>query len=136
KISDRALLDLELDLVLSLAADHPDEKTSIDWRQVICSHHDFGRMPSDLEQIYERMAATPARILKIAVQAEDATNCLPVFRLLERAQREGREMIAIAMGQAGLMTRILGPSRGSFLTYGSFDNESGTAPGQVTASEL
>jgi 3-dehydroquinate dehydratase/shikimate dehydrogenase len=45
-------------------------------------------------------------------------------------------MIAIAMGQAGVMTRILGPSRGSFLTYGSLDDESATAPGQLTAREL
>jgi 3-dehydroquinate dehydratase / shikimate dehydrogenase len=82
------------------------------------------------------MAATEARILKIAVQADDATDCLPLFRLLERAQREGRELIAIAMGPAGIMTRILGPSRGSFLTYGSLDDESATAPGQLIAREL
>src|SRR5260370_28737753 len=82
------------------------------------------------------MAGTEARVLKIAVQADDETDCLPVFRLLERAQREGREMIAIAMGPAGIMTRILGPSRGSFLTYGALDDESATAPGQLTAREL
>ena len=34
------------------------------------------------------------------------------------------------------MTRILGPSRGSFLTYGSLDEDSATAPGQLTAREL
>jgi 3-dehydroquinate dehydratase/shikimate dehydrogenase len=74
--------------------------------------------------------------LKIAVQADDAIDCLPVFRLLERAQLEGREMIAIAMGQAGIMTRILGPSRGAFLTYGSIDDAGASAPGQVTAQKL
>jgi 3-dehydroquinate dehydratase/shikimate dehydrogenase len=104
--------------------------------KIICSHHDFVGVPSDLEQIYERMAATPAPILKIAVQADDATDCLPVFDLLERAKREGREMIAIAMGQSGIMTRILGPSRGSFLTYGSLNDESANAPGQLTAKKL
>jgi 3-dehydroquinate dehydratase/shikimate dehydrogenase len=134
-VSGGALLDLELDLVRSLVAEHSDDKTSIDWSRVICSHHDFAGVPSDLE-IYERMAATPARILKIAVQADDATDCLPVFRLLERAKRESREMIAIAMGQAGVMTRILGPSRGSFLTYASLDSESANAPGQLTAKTL
>jgi 3-dehydroquinate dehydratase/shikimate dehydrogenase len=82
------------------------------------------------------MAATSARILKIAVQADDAIDCLPIFRLLERAQRNGREIIAIAMGQAGIMTRILGPSRGAFLTYGALDEEGATAPGQVTARDL
>jgi 3-dehydroquinate dehydratase/shikimate dehydrogenase len=131
--SDHCLKDFELDLVQEYKR-RPDER--VDWSNVVCSHHDFLGTPSGLKQIYESMAATPARILKIAVQADDATDCIPVFHLLERAQREGREMIAIAMGQAGIMTRILGPSRGSFLTYGSLDDESATAPGQLTAIEL
>jgi 3-dehydroquinate dehydratase / shikimate dehydrogenase len=122
-----------------------DLEVDLDWlwpwdsfgsSKIICSHHDFAGVPSDIDQIYERLAATPARILKIAVQADDATDCLPIFRLLARAQREGREMIAIAMGKAGIMSRILGPSRGSFLTYGSLNDESATAPGQLTAREL
>jgi 3-dehydroquinate dehydratase / shikimate dehydrogenase len=135
KMSGSAFVDLELDVVLSFGAGSAGEP-SIDWSRVICSQHDFGGVPSDLDQIYERMSATPARILKIAVQADDATDCLPSFRLLDRAKREGREMIAIAMGPAGIMTRILGPSRGSFLTYGALDDESSTAPGQVNAREL
>jgi 3-dehydroquinate dehydratase/shikimate dehydrogenase len=136
KLPENYLIDLELDLVLDFAAGEPHAESWIDWSRVICSHHDFGGVPVDLDGIYERMAATPARILKIAVRADDATDCLPIFRLLERARREGREIIAIAMGQAGIMTRILGPSRGSFLTYGSLDDESATAPGQLTAREL
>ena len=40
------------------------------------------------------------------------------------------------MGVAGVATRILGPARGSFLTYGALDEHSGTAPGQITASDL
>src|SRR5258706_2170878 len=101
-----------------------------DWERTICSHHDFVGVPSDLDQIYERMDATPAPVLKIAVQAGDATDCLPIFHLLERAQRAGREMIAIAMGPAGIMTRILRPSRGAVLTYGSVDDERATGPRQ------
>ena len=127
------LKDFELDLVQTYKR---REGERVAWNRVICSHHDFVGVPSNLEQIYESMAATEARILKIAVQADDATDCLPVFNLLERARSEGREMIAIAMGPAGIMTRILGPSRGSFLTYGSLDDESTTAPGQLTAREL
>jgi 3-dehydroquinate dehydratase/shikimate dehydrogenase len=82
------------------------------------------------------MGTTRARILKIAVRANDITDCLPIFDLLERARREGREMIAVAMGEAGIATRILAPARGAFLTYGSFDNEQQSAPGQVSAEEL
>jgi 3-dehydroquinate dehydratase/shikimate dehydrogenase len=136
KIPASCLIDLELDLVLSLAADEAQSRSWIDWSRVICSHHDFDGVQVDLERIFERMLGTPARILKIAVQAGDANDCLPIFRVLERAQREGREMIAIAMGEAGITTRILGPSRGSFLTYGSLDEENATAPGQLTAGAL
>jgi len=74
--------------------------------------------------------------LKIAFSANDAVDCLVAFQLLERAQRDERELIAIAMGQAGVMTRILGLSCGSFLTYGSVDENSATAPGQLTARDL
>ena len=119
--------DLEADLVHDL---------SLDWSRIIISHHDFSGVPDDLEQIYERLAATPAAVVKIAVQAADITDCLPVFRLLDRARSEGRELIAIAMGNAGVATRILGPSRGSFLTYGAPDDDSATAPGQVNARKL
>ena len=108
----------------------------LDWESIICSYHDFTQVPADLEKIYERIAATKARISKIAVRANDITDCLPVLRLLDRARNEGREMIAIAMGEAGLLTRILGPSRGAFLTYGSLDNDKATAPGQISAAEL
>ena len=109
---------------------------SPDWSRVIASHHDFSGVPSDLQQIYERLAKTSAHVLKIAVQAHDIIDCIPIFQLLERARREGREVIAIAMGKAGIATRILGPSRGAFLTYGALDDDSATAPGQLNAPKL
>jgi len=131
--------DIELDLALLLQQREANDLSEMgdgDWDRTICSYHDFTGVPSNLEEIYERMAATPARILKVAVQASDASDCLPIFRLLKRARTEGRELIAITMGEAGIATRILGPARGSFLTYGSLDDESATAPGQLTARDL
>ena len=119
--------DIESDLVSAY---------SFDWSRVIVSHHDFNGVPDDLEQIYERLAATPARIIKIAVRANDITDCIRVFSLLERGRNEKRDVIAIAMGSAGIVTRILGPSRGAYLTYGSLEDESATAPGQVNARQL
>lgn len=129
----RSYADIELDLAPSLShAVNP----APDWTRIICSHHDFARVPEELEQIYEQLSATKARILKIAVRACDITDCLPVMRLLERARSEGREVIAIAMGEAGILTRVLGPLRGSFLTYGSLDENQATAPGQLRAADL
>ncbi len=107
-----------------------------DWSHVIISHHDFAGVPQDLTRIYEQLAATPARMVKIAVQAHDIVDCIPVFQLLDRARSEGREVIVIAMGNAGVATRILGPSRGAFLTYAALNEGSTTAPGQITAQKL
>ena len=129
-------VDLELDLVEDFAAGEAAGKLTVDWHQVICSHHDFTGVPDNLAQIFERMLQSPAGIIKIAVQAVDGVDCLPVFQLLDQARQRGRKMIAIAMGPAGLMTRILGPSRGSFLTYGAIVAGRENAPGQVPASEL
>ncbi|HJU56288.1 MAG TPA: type I 3-dehydroquinate dehydratase, partial [Pyrinomonadaceae bacterium] len=129
--------DIELDLALIFRErEREEDRELLNWGRVICSHHDFGGVPRDLEKIYEQMAATPARILKLAVNAADATDCISVFRLLERARSEGRDFIAVAMGSHGLVTRILGPARGGFLTYGSLDEMHASAPGQLGAVEL
>ncbi len=119
--------DLESDIANEL---------SPDWSRTIVSHHDFSGVPTDLDQIYERLACTPARVLKIAVQANEIVDCIPIFELIDRARSEGREIIAIAMGNPGIPTRILGPSRGTFLTYAALDDDSATAPGQFNAHKL
>lgn len=119
--------DVEHDLVSEISSD---------WSRTIVSHHDFSGVPADLEEIYERLAQSPARVVKIAVQANDVVDCIPVFQLIDRARLEQKEIIAIAMGNAGIATRILGSARGAFLTFASLDQESATAPGQVNARNL
>ncbi|MGI9105396.1 MAG: shikimate dehydrogenase [Pyrinomonadaceae bacterium] len=130
--------DLELDLVAHLEEQEDAcGRRLIDWNKVICSHHDFEAFPADLDKIFARMLATPARILKLALRAEDVTDSLAIWQLLERAQdARGREMIAVAMGEAGLLTRILAPARGAFLTYGALTRKHQTAPGQIDAKDL
>jgi 3-dehydroquinate dehydratase/shikimate dehydrogenase len=83
-----------------------DSDKHFDWGRVISSYHNFRGVPDDL------------------------------VAMLARGVKSQHEMIAIAMGTPGLATRILGPSRGAFLTYASPDNEKTTAPGQVSAQEL
>jgi 3-dehydroquinate dehydratase/shikimate dehydrogenase len=126
-------VDLELDFFTQRSAQLTRMSQSV---TLIISHHDFEHVPADLETLYERMTAVPGSIPKLAVRASEITDCIPILRLLERARRDGREVIAVAMGEAGLLTRVLAPALGSFLTYGSLDEEHATAPGQVTAREL
>ena len=128
---DNVLFDIEYDLCSQLS-----ELDSVSWQRVICSHHVFTETSESLENIYQRISATPARIVKIAVRADDMVDCLPIFKLMGRARNEGREVIAIAMGNAGIATRVLGPSRGTFLTYAAIQHGRGTAPGQLTVEDL
>jgi 3-dehydroquinate dehydratase/shikimate dehydrogenase len=129
-----AYLDIEYDLASD--TDLFELSGSEIWSHVISSYHDFNGVPNDLDHIYDAMTRARAGVIKIAVTAADITDCLPVFYLLDRARAEGREIIAIAMGESGLLTRILGPSRGSFLTYAALHQGAGSAPGQMTAHEL
>lgn len=126
--------DIELDLLES--AHGPRLFAAAGRLKIICSFHDFAGVPADLEEIYERMTKTPAAVLKIAVSVTEATDSLKLFRLLERARRDGRELIPVAMGEAGIVTRLLGPARGGFLTYAAHDALSATAPGQLDARDL
>jgi 3-dehydroquinate dehydratase / shikimate dehydrogenase len=128
-------VDLELDL-LEGRARRGQLRDLLDICPVICSHHDFAGVPADLSSLYERTAATGAQVSKLAVTTRDATDCLPVLALLERARREGRALAAVAMGEAGLLTRVLGQAFGSFLTYAAAADSSATAPGQLTADEM
>ncbi|HEX8068684.1 MAG TPA: shikimate dehydrogenase [Pyrinomonadaceae bacterium] len=139
-------VDIELDLLLAHGpqvwpAAEADAQTGarIDVNArpaLICSHHDFAGIPADLAALYERMTRTPARVCKLAVAAHDATDCLALFQLLARARREGRAVVVVGMGAAGLATRVLAPAHGALLTYGALDADHATAPGQLAAQTL
>lgn len=131
--SERVYADVELDL---LESPHVERlRGLLEGFTLICSHHDFQRT-ADLGALYERMARTGARVLKVAAHAEDSADCARVLGLIERARRDGLEMIAVSMGEAGLPTRVLATAFGAALTYGSLEAGRETAPGQLSAREL
>jgi 3-dehydroquinate dehydratase/shikimate dehydrogenase len=130
----RIYADVELDLFESPHAG--DLRGLLEGFTLICSHHDFRRTPAELGALYERMTRTGARVLKLAAHAEDVTDCAPVLGLIERARRDGLEMIAVSMGEAGLLTRVLATAFGAALTYGSLEAGRETAPGQLSARAL
>jgi 3-dehydroquinate dehydratase/shikimate dehydrogenase len=104
--------------------------------RLIVSYHDFSGTPVDLDGIYDRVTSLPASVHKIVTYAHNVTDSLASFNLLERARIDNRKLIALAMGEAGLITRVLGPAFGSFLTYGSLGSGKESAPGQLSCDEL
>lgn len=110
---------------------------ALDWPpsyNVIRSYHNFQSVPSDLNDLY--YAAADREILKIAYKADDITDTIPALQLLDKAAADRRRVIAIAMGESGKITRILGGAFGSPITYASFNDGDGTAPGQLSAEDL
>lgn len=109
---------------------------SPDTSRLIVSYHDFSGTPANLDAIYDRVTSLPAAVHKIVTQARNLADSLGSFKLLERARTDNRKLIALAMGEAGLITRVLGPAFGSFLTYGSLGSGKQSAPGQLSCDEL
>ncbi len=103
--------------------------------QKIISFHDFQTVPQNLESIFVSLSEKNS-ISKIAVQANEITDSLAVWKLLDKAKSENKLLIPIAMGEAGKWTRILGLAYGSPLTYASLEEGNETAPGQISAKDL
>jgi 3-dehydroquinate dehydratase/shikimate dehydrogenase len=103
---------------------------------LILSLHDERGRPADLSRRVLAMAAQPAAaVLKVAYRARSLRDNLELFDLLAEGAG-GRPLIALAMGEFGLMSRVLAPKFGSFLTFASLRAGAATAPGQPTIDDL
>jgi 3-dehydroquinate dehydratase / shikimate dehydrogenase len=108
----------------------------LDQSRAIVSYHDFNGTPADLDAIYTRVCELPAHTHKIVTMASDIADTIPIFRLIERARTERRNLIALAMGKTGMITRIIGPARGGWLSYGTLHQGRASASGQLTCRQL
>ena len=100
--------------------------------EVIASYHNFDHTPPDLESIIEQASATTAQIAKVATHVNRWADNRRIFDALSR--KRDKPLIATGMGDLGQITRIAGPSRGSFLSYAFSGSES--APGQLSLQEM
>ena len=100
----------------------------------VASSHDFTGRPIDLLRRVAAMQDDPlVSVVKVAWMARSIRDNLEAFDLLATRTKP---MIALLMGEFGLMSRVLAPKFGGFLTFASDAEGSGTAPGQPTAREL
>jgi 3-dehydroquinate dehydratase/shikimate dehydrogenase len=103
--------------------------------RVMVSRHDFSAMPPNLaDGWWPELAALGADVVKVVGTARAVVECLPIFRAFRRASLP---TIAIAMGEAGLLTRVLAlREQRCLLTYGALGQANSTAPGQLSAREM
>jgi 3-dehydroquinate dehydratase type I len=111
-----------------------DQLGSVSPARVIVSQHDFDSMPVDLNARWAEIRSLEPDVVKVAGMALEPVDMLPVLNVLNQADVP---TIAMAMGSAGVASRILALRyRCSLLTYASLDIDSGTAPGQISLTEM
>lgn len=99
--------------------------------RVVLSSHDFDGVPADLAGRARAMRTTGAGVVKIAVKAGRLSDCLTLLDLSRTFGADERSVL-IAMGDAGLPTRLLAQRFGSAWTYAGGVRD----VGQITAGRL
>ncbi len=100
---------------------------------MIVSSHDFKGRPDRLYNIITEMNSLGGDINKIVWTARTIRDNIEAFEILQTRQKP---TIALCMGEAGLISRVLAKKFGAFLTFASLDSDSGTAPGQISIADM
>ncbi len=122
------LIDLEgdRDLDSELVKEIPASQRLISWH---------GTAPSALAlaERFEQLASHEARFYKLITETRQALDAVHSMSFLRATGRD--DVVAFAMGEGGVWTRLLAPRLGSPLVYGSL-GEVPAAPGQLTIERL
>ena len=101
--------------------------------KIIISHHNFKETPHNISKIYDDICQHNPDIVKIVTYANDITDNIRIFELLESAKVP---TISFCMGELGYISRILTSKFGGFLAFASLEKGKESAPGQLTVNEL
>ena len=98
--------------------------------RVIVSNHDFEGCPADLLQRVDAIKAMEPDVVKIAYTPRTSTESFYALDLLWDG------VLAMAMGEKGLITRLLASKLNALLMFASLTQETGSAPGQVGVEQV
>jgi 3-dehydroquinate dehydratase/shikimate dehydrogenase len=101
---------------------------------LIVSYHDFNAT-KDLDGIYARIAPFAPDFVKIVSTAKSLFDNVTLIRFLEHMSDQ-TNIIGICMGDAGVISRVLGVRAGSAFTFAAATPGEETGPGQIAARTL
>jgi 3-dehydroquinate dehydratase/shikimate dehydrogenase len=101
---------------------------------LIISHHDFAAT-KDLDGIYKRIVPFQPDFIKIVPTAKSLIDNVTLMRFIERME-DHSNIIGICMGDAGIISRVLGVRAGSAFTFAAATVGEETGPGQIAARTL
>jgi 3-dehydroquinate dehydratase/shikimate dehydrogenase len=129
----RAAIDLGAEYV-DVEADAVHQIRDRGVSRLIASSHDFAGLPADVPGRWRALAETGADAVKIVGMARGTVEIVPLMEALAAADRP---TVAIAMGEAGLASRVLALRYPAcLLTFCALETGGGTAPGQISAADL
>jgi 3-dehydroquinate dehydratase/shikimate dehydrogenase len=123
--------DLESELPASFLEDFHSRHQGV---RIIRSFHDFSGTPDDLGVLIETMTHAAVSLYKLATFARSTLDALRVVQLV-RQLAPSIPIVAHAMGEKGISSRILGAAMGNRLTYAAVSRE-GPAPGLLSLREM
>ena len=118
-------IDLEMDIASSVRRFGKTKR--------IISYHNFKDTPEGLADTIEEMGKLDPDVVKVATNAQTVADAARVLKLGAKAKGP---TTAIAMGELGFFTRILGRKYGAPLTYAGFHPERTFAPGMPKLQSL
>ncbi len=101
---------------------------------LLISFHDFSRTKG-LNEAAKRIEAFEPDYVKVVSTARTLADNLAVLKMIEDHSLNS-QVVGIAMGEEGLISRVLGPREGATFTFASLGDGTETAPGQVSARTL
>jgi len=99
--------------------------------RMVVSLHDFAGIPDDLPERVRSMRQTGARVVKVAAMAHRLIDGPALVEILKPHEAP---TVVVAMGEAGLPTRVLAAPLGSLWTYAA--DTTLAAPGQVSTERM
>jgi 3-dehydroquinate dehydratase I len=104
-------------------------------RCLVSFHDAQGTPPIDtLVEIVKHQLAAGADICKVVGTASTLADSKTMLGLIKKFP--WADVIAFAMGPEGLISRVLSPLAGAYLTYASLKQGKESAPGQITVEDI
>ena len=104
--------------------------------ECLLSYHDLEKTPDfdTMRQLIQQQIEAGANICKVVTTARSFEDNLSVLQLITAFPE--KRVVAFAMGDAGVTSRIFCPLVGGDFTYASLAEGKESAPGQVTVEQL
>jgi shikimate dehydrogenase/3-dehydroquinate dehydratase type I len=106
--------------------------------KIIVSYHNVQKTPAltTLKKIFHQCRESRPAVVKMVTLARKPEDNLTTLSLIPYAHKYLQDIIALCMGDAGRISRIMAPRLGNFLSFATLSMGMPSAPGQLTVHQM